>query len=85
MPGYFTNGKKEQDLERMMQEKPGKSSQRKIPVSVIVRCENCSFYHKERRLCRLPTCRYEAKKTVCEGCAYGNGICNVCYKEILGK
>lgn len=86
MSTFFTDSKKEREIERFMREKPqcAKSGGK---VEIIVRCENCSFYSKKTKSCRLSQCALKKgkKKNKCKGCSYGNGICNVCYREMFKK
>lgn len=80
---YFGKSSKERKLEWIMQEKPNSTPKvRKAKVRVI-RCENCSAYDKHGQKCRLPTCRYKFTDQNCRGCPYQNGICNICYREIM--
>lgn len=78
---YFGKSKEERSLERMMQEKPNSMPLEKKPKVQVIRCENCSAYDKRTYKCRLPTCRYTGKN--CGGCPYRNGICNICYREMM--
>ena len=89
MPGYFTNSKTEQEIERLMRNKPEKAEssvkQSRQEMVVIKRCQNCSAYDKEDARCTLRSCMFAylmRKEPTCDGCPYRNGICNICYRNI---
>lgn len=82
MPGYFTNGRSEQAIERLMRERPEPEAGKKQGKVIVKRCVNCSAYDKEAEKCRLPSCSYEQDKE-CESCPYKKDICNVCYRRII--
>lgn len=78
---YFGEGKDDRYFERLMQEKPGRESAGQRKRVHLLRCENCSAYDEQGETCRLPTCRFQ--KPQCATCPYRNGICNVCYREMM--
>ena len=90
MPGYFTNSKSEQEIERLMREKPIHEPEvgdkkGKQELIIVKRCKNCSYYSKEDDKCVLSSCAFAhqmKKEPTCKGCPYRNGICNICYRDI---